>query len=99
MSNYETVFALDQIIANFRRGEYHDSYWSNASSLTYGFPSSTGAYHIPYGPTINGFSPFTQAQQEAAVRALAAWSDVANLVISPAAGGEHGNISFADTTS
>jgi len=98
VSNYQTSWTIDQIVANFRRGTYAQSYWSPAT-ITYGFATIASAYPQSYGPEPAQFSPFTSDQQQAAIMALELWTDVANIVITPAADGNSSNIRFANTTS
>jgi len=81
MSNYQTVFTIDQIVANFRRGVYADSRWSDPTIVTYGFATDKSAYANNYGSERNGFSPFTSQQQQAAILAISLWTDVANITM------------------
>jgi hypothetical protein len=99
MSNYQTVFTIDQIVANFRRGIYANAAWTNLTSLTYGFATSASAYPGNYGPEVTGFSPFTSQQQQAATMAIQLWTDVANIPITQAADGNNSNLRFANSTS
>jgi len=98
MSNYQTVWTIDQIVANFRRGEYADSKWDDPTTVTYGFATSQSAYPDTYGEERAGFSPFTVQQQQAAILAISLWTDVANITITPAADGNQSNLRFANTT-
>src|SRR5882672_3789292 len=99
MSNYQTVFTIDQIVANFRRGVYADSRWSDPTIVTYGFATDKSAYANNYGSERSGFSPFTSQQQQAAILAISLWTDVANITITPAADGNQSNLRFANSTS
>jgi hypothetical protein len=98
MSNYLTVWTIDQIVANFRRGVYADSKWADPTAVTYGFATSQSAYPNNYGPERNSFSPFTAQQQQAAILAISLWTDVANITITPAADPNKSNLRFSDTT-
>src|SRR6266850_2501676 len=98
MSNYQTVWTIDQIVANFRRGEYANSKWDDPTTVTYGFATSQSAYPNTYGEERDGFSPFTAQQQQAAILAISLWTDVANITITPAADGNQSNLRFANTT-
>src|SRR5215472_599733 len=98
MSNYQTVFTLDQIVANFRRGIYATANWPDPTSVTYGFATSASGYAANYGPEVSGFSPFSAQQQQAAIMAIQLWTDVANITITPAADGNNSNLRFANST-
>src|SRR6266446_5393612 len=98
MSNYQTVFTIDEIVADFRRGIYADSKWADPTIVTYGFATSQSAYPNNYGSERNGFSPFTSQQQQAAILAISLWTDVANITITPAPDGNQSNLRFANTT-
>ncbi len=63
--------------------------WGNtgvgtAATITYSFPTYGSPWHTDYATYLdnepfNGFTPFSGAQQAAAVAALASWAEVANL--------------------
>src|SRR5262245_6066766 len=98
MSNYQTVWTVAQIVANFRRGDYVNAKWDDPTTVTYGFANSISAYPPNYGPQRAGFSPFTAQQQQAAILAISLWTDVCNITISPAADGNQSNLRFANST-
>jgi hypothetical protein len=96
--NTKPVWTTSRIVQQLTRS---DSTWGavgTARTITYSFYTSAPSSNYGYGEAA-GFSPFTAAQKAAAVVALQAWADVANVTFQYVSNPAQAQICFGNTTS